>query len=263
MPSYVIAGASRGLGLQFIKTLSQDPSNTVIALARNPSSVHPLLPSLPNIHLLAADLTDPSSLRAAAASTSTLTNGTLDYLLINGAWINLTTQSIAPTDLASPANEPQLLTDVDTAFKTNFAGPLLCATAFLPLVRAGQQRKIVVISTGMADAEFVRVAGVWAALVYSASKAAVNMLVAKLAVELKDDGIVVASLSPGLVDTDGTEASKKNFEMLMPMFRKYEPEFQGPITPRESVEMQIRVIQGLTMAHAGQMWSHLGNQRWI
>lgn len=84
---------------------------------------------------------------------------------------------------------------------TNAIGPLYAINAFLPLIRAGEAKKIVVISTGMADTELVLRANVAGAVPYSVSKAAVNLIVSKVAVELRPEGISVLALSPGLVDT--------------------------------------------------------------
>lgn len=46
-------------------------------------------------------------------------------------------------------------------------------------------------------------------------------------------------------------------------FRAYEPNFKGPISPEESVKMQLKVIYGLTLADSGKFLSHHGNKRWL
>ena len=44
---------------------------------------------------------------------------------------------------------------------------------------------------------------------YAASKAAVNMIIAKFSITLKKEGIVVVALSPGAVDTSQTMAGTR------------------------------------------------------
>jgi short-subunit dehydrogenase len=63
MPSYVVAGASRGLGLQFVTDLLAK-GNTVFALARNPTSSKGLSQiDDKNLHIVKADITNSVSLR--------------------------------------------------------------------------------------------------------------------------------------------------------------------------------------------------------
>ena len=87
MPSYVIVGASRGIGYQYLLTLSRNPSNKVVAIVRDTASTLEKVSKdkLSNVHVLAADLTDAASWTVAADETSKLTSGVVDYLIINGA----------------------------------------------------------------------------------------------------------------------------------------------------------------------------------
>ena len=73
---------------------------------------------------------------------------------------------------------------------------------FLPLIRNGSKKKIIYITTGLADLDATLTAGLPASLGYASSKAAMNIIMAKYAVELGQEGILVLSLSPGWVETD-------------------------------------------------------------
>ena len=65
MPSYVVTGVSRGLGYEFLRQLSANPSNTVIGLSRNGASTREMVTKdgLKNVTILEADISDTSSLQ--------------------------------------------------------------------------------------------------------------------------------------------------------------------------------------------------------
>ena len=90
-------------------------------------------------------------------------------------------------------------------FKINTLGVIHSITAFLPLLRAGSAKKIVVINTGGADVKTVHKQGAMGLAAYSITKCAALMATTKWALKLKDEGFVVVSLTPGLVDTTGTQ----------------------------------------------------------
>jgi hypothetical protein len=46
-------------------------------------------------------------------------------------------------------------------------------------------------------------------------------------------------------------------------FTKPYPDFKGPISVEDSVEEQLKVIHGLTLAQSGQFLSHLGDKKWL
>lgn len=89
MPSYVITGASRGLGYAFLQHLSADPSNIVIGLVRNKSEADAKVKKdgLPkNVHILQADILDIPALKKAAEDTTKITGGDIDILINNAAY---------------------------------------------------------------------------------------------------------------------------------------------------------------------------------
>ncbi|KAF2098434.1 NAD(P)-binding protein [Rhizodiscina lignyota] len=262
MATWVIVGASRGLGYEYLKTLSANPSNTVVGIARTPANVTKQLSTdgLTKVKMVQGDMDDYKSLNAAAEEVSKLVGGAVDYLIINGAYggNNEEITMLSPTQLVG--HEEQLRTEFNQAMSTNALGPLFATNAFLPLVRAGKAKKIVVISSGMADMDGMAMAGIAASVAYSASKAAVNLVVAKTALDLKPDGIAILALSPGLVTTSGSDEA---YKWMTQAFKGYEPNFKGPITTEQSVKAQLKVIDNFTLEQTGQFLSHLGNKRWL
>jgi NAD(P)-dependent dehydrogenase (short-subunit alcohol dehydrogenase family) len=115
---------------------------------------------------------------------------------------------LPPTAYAS--QDDLLERELTQSILTNTIGPLRAINAFLPLVRAGRAKTIIVISTGMTDIEFTKISSVSASIPYAVSKAGTNMVVAKFAAELKSEDIKVVALSPGLVKTSMVSDSCKN-----------------------------------------------------
>ena len=152
-----------------------------------------------NVHLLEGDMADNNSLIAAAAETEKLTGGTVDYLIINGAYINPAESFLSPSEFSG--KEELLTNSMIQSLKVNVLGAIFSINAFLPLVRKSNIKKIIVITTGLADRDMTEKSTISFSLIYSSMKAALNMVVAKYAVELKSEGIKLLALSPGLVDT--------------------------------------------------------------
>lgn len=87
------------------------------------------------------------------------------------------------------------------SFDINVIGNIHLLNAFTPLIKKGELKKVIVLSSAMGDAEFVADVGVKAQTPYAASKAALNMVVAKYHVQYAEEGILFMALSPGLVET--------------------------------------------------------------
>ena len=96
----------------------------------------------------------------------------------------------------------------DHQFSADVLGVAHSTNAFLPLLRKGAAKKIITLSSGLAEVDFNLTAGVTSHPAYAIAKTALNMLVARYANELRPDGFVVLAISPGLVDTSGTREEK-------------------------------------------------------
>jgi len=71
----------------------------------------------------------------------------------------------------------------------------------MPLILKGQQKKVIAITSGMADLELVRNFDIEVSGPYAVGKAANNMVVAKFGAEYAKDGVLFMSICPGVVDT--------------------------------------------------------------
>ncbi|TBU28708.1 NAD(P)-binding protein [Dichomitus squalens] len=204
MPSYLVAGASRGIGLEYVLQLAKRADAVVIALVRNPTkSTHltSAIAGLKNVHVVAGDVTDYRTLELASKQVGEITGGKLDYLIHNAANLDMSTFFKGFDDYT---DVEQLDSDFIDAFKVNSLGPVHSIRAFLPLLRASSTKKIVVIGTAGALPEFARFIGVSGTAAYTMTKAAGLLATTKYAVQLKDEGFVVVSLNPGLVNTLAT-----------------------------------------------------------
>ena len=146
----------------------------------------------------------PSLTSAASLAAPLLPHG-LDVLIINGAYNTSSMSFRAPSSFSSPAESEVLKEDMHASLDVNVLGVVYSINAFLPLIEKGTLKKIVAISTGLADPDFA-IAGDGNPLfiTYASMKAALNMVVAKFAAELRSKDVKVLALSPGLVNTKET-----------------------------------------------------------
>ncbi|KAJ9644144.1 hypothetical protein H2201_007122 [Coniosporium apollinis] len=269
MPSYVVTGASRGLGYAFITHLAKDSSNTVIGLARNKAATDSRLAKddIKNVTILQADILDSLALQAAAAETARITGGGLDVLINNAAYVSEETSF--ETMAVAESEAERIEKDFLKSFEINVIGVVKTMNAFLPLLKKGTVKKVISISTGMADNDFINEFDIAIAAPYAVSKAALNTLVAKYNTAYKKDRILFMAISPGFVNTaEGKKFSEEELagvQAMITQFADYAPGLKGPITPQESVEQMLRVVDNATIERgdSGSFVSHLGTKRWL
>ncbi|KAJ6450764.1 hypothetical protein C8R45DRAFT_1223983 [Mycena sanguinolenta] len=264
MPSYVVVGAARGLGFEFVDQLSSKSDNAVFALIRNKvtaSTLYEIQESRKNAVILEADITDSVAVEEVAKAVESATGGTLDYLIIVAALATNTNKSI----LAFDSNE-ELDEDLLEHFRTNVLGVVHTIKTFLPLLRGGPTKKVAVLSTGNADLDATLTMVNPGSVGYGISKAAMNMAIAKLALALKPEGFVFVSISPGMVDRKAGRRSPEAeavFQKTAVRTKVLWPDFKGLITAKQSVDMMLEVIHRWTVEETGQFVSHYGNKQWM
>ncbi|KAK4696086.1 hypothetical protein P7C71_g1782, partial [Lecanoromycetidae sp. Uapishka_2] len=267
MPSYVVTGASRGLGLQFVRHLSSDAHNVVIGLVRNKAEAEKNFSNAPNVSFFEADITDLTALKTAASETAKVTGGGLDYLINNAGFVSKVSgfRTFAHFETIPEAQTKDLL----ESFNINVIGVINTISAFLPLLRKGTAKKVLTLSTGMADINMINDLELAVAAPYSISKAAVNVVVAKYNALYKSEGFLFMAVSPGYVDTGNApadnEIDKAGAQDMASKFAKYAPHFTGPMTPEESIEAIFKVLDHASIENGdgGSFVSHLGNKQWL
>jgi NAD(P)-dependent dehydrogenase (short-subunit alcohol dehydrogenase family) len=169
----LVTGANRGFGRALAAELLGRGA-TVYAGARNPDRV-----DLPGAKPIALDITDPASVAAAVAATGDVT------VLINNAG------SATGADLLSSD-----LDDIRLEMDTHYFGTLSMVRAFAPQIAANGGGAILNILSGLSWVSFPEVGA------YCAAKSAAWSLTNAMRVQLAGQGIRVAGLHVGYMDTD-------------------------------------------------------------
>jgi len=211
MVVYVVTGASRGLGYEFVRQLSQG-ENIVFGLVRTKAAAEKKVSEdgLKNVHIITADVTDRASLQAARAEVEKI-SPVVDVLINNAAFLSPIS---AFNSLSDFEDDPAVLDkEMNINFQTNVLGVVKTINTFLPLVKKSSVKKVISISSGLADDSFTNDYDLYEAGPYSISKAGLNTVVAKYNARhgKSSDKILFLSISPGVVST-GTGAGRKCFQ---------------------------------------------------
>lgn len=204
----LVQGASRGLGLEYVKQLLSRPGQRVVATCRDPESCTDLK-QLKNEHrealeLVQLDVTDDASIAAAVDQVSS--KHSYLTLLINAAGILHIPGKLSPETALSRLESSNL----QRVFAVNTFGPILVSKAFMPLLTHGAKEgatpreKSSVIANMSARVGSIgdNQLGGWYS--YRASKTALNQLTKTMAIECtrRKTNVSCILLHPGTVDTD-------------------------------------------------------------
>lgn len=234
MPTVLITGANRGLGLEFALQYAA-AGWRVHACCRNPSAATELgeLAGSARGRVVVHRL-DPLDREAVYRLADELSGAPLDLLLNNAGAYTAGGFAAARPEVAFGNSD---FDDWDRVFRINVYAPMQMAEAFVDHLASSEQRKLVTISSIMGSIGLNASGGSYA---YRASKAAVNAVMRSLSLDLADRGIVVAVLHPGWVRTDmGGSAAD--------------------ITAEVSVSGLRTVIEGLAPADTGSFLDYNGD----
>ena len=226
MSIVLVTGANRGLGLEFARQYAAEGWQ-VLAACRAPDAATDLqklaAESGGQIRILEMNVMDTASVRAAAA---TLKGEAIDLLLNNAGVGGPPGQQLGNLDYAAWAR----------VLDTNSLGPMRVVEAFLENVAQSRMKQIVTITSGMGSIEDNSSGGRYA---YRSSKAAVNMVMKSLSVDLAPRGITCVVMNPGWVRTDMGGSG-------------------GKLSPAESIKAMRSVIAALKPEDSGKFLNYTG-----
>ena len=223
MPTVLITGAARGLGLDFTKQYAAKGWK-VLACSRSAEGLKGLKG---DIHHHKLEVTDYKAVKALAAK---LKDEAIDVLICNagvGGERGSNAQDLGTLD-------PELWRHI---FEVNTLAPLMMAEAFVEHVARSQQKKMIGISSilgSIANNNGGR-------YFYRASKTALNMEWSVLAKDVEARGVICVALHPGWVQTD----------------------MGGPtatLTIDQSVPGMVKVIDGLKSSDNGRFLQYDGGE---
>lgn len=221
MPSVLITGASRGLGLEFARQYAADGWR-VHACCRDPRGAVSEISGDVIPHAL--DVTDSGAVKALVRA---LDSEALD-LVVNNAGIMGRGQQLGRIDAQG----------WEKVLRVNAVAPIMVSEALLPNLRKAGSGRIAMLTSRMGSIADNTSGGMYA---YRSSKAALNAAARSLALDLAGDGIIVLLLHPGWVRTDMGGAG-------------------GQIDAPESVAGLRRVIGGAKIADSGTFYAYDGRR---
>jgi NAD(P)-dependent dehydrogenase (short-subunit alcohol dehydrogenase family) len=235
----LITGSNQGIGYEFARQYAAR-GWTVIATHRRdtiPDTLAELQKQYPNVRVEQMDVTNHEQIIALAEK---MRGEPIDILLNNAALIRF-----APIR-DREGNAGQLFGTLDynhfdQFMRTNVAGPLKIAEAFVENVKAGKLKKMVTISSaaGMVSRLPRSADHYW----YRISKAALNSAMRLLSVDLADEGVTVVMFHPG-----GVQVESWGIDGKLP----------GVLTPEEAIGIMIKTIDGLTIKDSGRFINNDG-----
>jgi NAD(P)-dependent dehydrogenase (short-subunit alcohol dehydrogenase family) len=184
MPTVLITGANRGIGLEFARQYAADGWR-VLAACRKPAAATELKAVKGDVQLHALDVREDEQIPALAMA---LAGESID-ILINNAGVSGPRERFGKTDTDAWLD----------VFHINSIAPVHMAEAFADHIERGAHKRIVNITSKMGSIADNTSGGSY---IYRSSKAALNMVAKTLAVDLASRGIIVVVFHPGWVRTD-------------------------------------------------------------
>lgn len=259
---FVINGASRGIGLQFVRELLNRTKGKIVACCRSPDTaenLHELLSSLDpksrdRIELVQLDVEQQDSIERAGLEIKQKYNRV--DILLNVA-------GILGDGKSTPGPE-RSVTKIDrdwmeSNFQVNVIGPTMLIKELTPLMVQKRRRPkknqpedddairaVAVIANLSARVGSISDNGIGGWYSYRMSKTALNQATRTLAHELKRQSVWCIALHPGTTDTDLSKPFQKNVQTS----RLFPVEF--------SVESLMNVIDSIEEDNSGGLYDWAG-----
>ena len=229
----VVVGVAGGIGGALAQTLAaRGRYDAVVGIARRRPADWPEDATRP---FIAADVTDEAQVAEAAASIARL--GAPARIVVATGLLH--GEGVTPEKSLRTLDPEALM----TLFRINAVGPALIAKHLLPLTPRDRVSVFAALSARVGSISDNRLGGWYG---YRASKAALNMLIATLAIEhrrSRPQGICVA-LHPGTVETRLSEP-----------FRHGASNAPARLAPAASAKALISVMDGLVPGDTGRFFA--------
>lgn len=234
MPTTLITGANRGIGLELVRQYAADGWR-VIACCRSATidlqEIENNANGAVSIHTL--DVADHGAIDQLAAE---LQGTSIDVLLNNAGRYGRI--ALADGGIEDQAFGNSNYADWELTMRVNLFGPMKMAEAFIEHIGAGDQKKIVTITSflGSSTLNTRQASGAFAGGMYAyrTSKTAVNIMTRSMAADLEDRGVIALAIHPGWVKTDMGGADAQ-------------------VEPADSVKGIRNVIASATIADSGAL----------
>lgn len=194
----LVTGANKGIGLAIARGLAEAGMSVWIGArdrVRGQQAVQELRDDGLDVRLLEIDVADNTSVQRAAAMLSAEIDAL--HVLVNNAGILV--------DATTPPSQVRM-DDVKATFEVNLFGPIRVTQAFIPLLKAAADARVVMMGSGLGSLTLITdPTSIYSSvnlLDYTSSKVALNAVTVAFAKELEPFGIKVNIVEPGHVQTD-------------------------------------------------------------
>ncbi|KGE04631.1 Short chain dehydrogenase [Pseudohaliea rubra DSM 19751] len=227
MPTAMITGANRGIGLELLRQYAQQGWR-VLGTCRNPetaSAAQALADAHDSVSLHALDVTDAAAVAALAVS---LDSSRIDVLVLNAGVMSPGANTLGELDASAFLH----------VLEVNVVAPAICAQAFRRHVATSERRIIVGMGSYLGSIASNNEGGLYS---YRSAKAGLHAIMRSLSVDLRDEGVTAIAMHPGWVQTDmgGPDAS---------------------LSTEASVAGILRVIDGLKPGDSGRLLTYAGEE---
>ncbi|KAK2030354.1 NAD(P)-binding protein [Colletotrichum zoysiae] len=242
IPTWVVVGASRGIGLEFVKQLLE-AGQQVVAAVRNVSAAPMLFELIDSRNakdkctVEQCDIASEESIVEFIQKVQGALNNGMKFgnVILNAGVLKYPNRA---TEISFP--------DFALHLHTNTIGPIICAQKLINLCPESPPPKVIFVSSDSGSTtQFLDFEDGFGA--YAASKAALNQMLRHMAAELarskeqKKRETVVLALHPGEVKTE-----MANIEVGW--------EVKGSINAEESVSGMLKVIRDKGQVGTGTFW---------
>lgn len=131
--------------------------------------------------------------------------------------------------------------DFHKLIDTNVVGNIHFYNLFMPLILKGKVKKVICISSGMADLDMCNNLELDTGALYSISKAAMNLVTAKFNAQYKKDGVLFLGICPGMVDVGAFNPAERTDNP--PFLPPFLPSLLSPLLEYSPINLTDSLVQ--------------------